>query len=264
MTRSNQHNKLAENCSVIEDLIPEYAFGLTAHEETLLVEANLASCPDAAAQLADFQRLQEDMRGSVPQLEPPPGLEARLMAAIAKPAPAPAEPPIAIAPPAPRRRKVQWAWVAAAAAALVLVVSNIYWITRVNTLSQQKDQLAAAIQNPQNNAFMLTSTDTLRWARLPGSEANTANASAFLMWNGESQIGLLYVRGFEDMAPGDTYTLVLTRGDEKVDAGTFSVDEKGIGTLLFHITSPIDQYTWAHISDQSTGEVVANGQLQST
>jgi anti-sigma-K factor RskA/putative zinc finger protein len=225
------------DCEKIQELIPDYAFGLTGADETRLVESQLTSCPEAALQLADFRRLQDEMRESVDQMEPPPQLGERLMAA---------------AVPAARPRRMQWAWIAAAAV-FALIVTNGYWLLRVNTSPSQ-------VQPPDTNAFILTSTSNLRWARLPASQ-ETSQASAFLMWNGESKIGLLYARGFEERAAGETYRLWLTKGDDKVSAGTFSVDDKGIGTLLFNITDPIDKYTWAHITDEVTGEVVANGQL---
>jgi Anti-sigma-K factor rskA, C-terminal len=232
-------NPSVPDCDVIHDLIPDYAFGLTGADEARLVESYLANCPEAAAQLDDFRHLQDEMREAVPQLEPPPQLAERLMATIAAPQPKP--------------RRIQWSWLAAAAV-VALVVTNLYWLLRVNTINTPSD-------NPSpDNAFVLTSTSNLRWARLPASQ-DTSQASAFLMWNGESKIGLLYVRGFEEMAAADTYRLWLTKGEDKVSAGTFSVDDKGIGTLLFHITDPIDKYTWARITDEVTGEVVANGEL---
>jgi predicted anti-sigma-YlaC factor YlaD len=230
-------NLSSPDCEVIQELIPDYAFGLTGPDETHLVESHLASCPEAVLQLADFRRLQDEMRESVDQMEPPSHVGERLMTAVI---------------PETKPHRIQWAWVAAAAV-LLLVVTNLYWLLRANT--------TLPVQPPDSNAFILTSTSALRWARLPASQ-ETSQGAAFLMWNGESKVGLLYVRGFQNMAAGETYRLWLTRGENKVSAGTFSVDEKGIGTLLFNIAEPIDGFTWAHISDEVTGEIVANGQLK--
>jgi hypothetical protein len=88
------------------------------------------------------------------------------------------------------------------------------------------------------------------------------------MWNGESEIGLLYVRGFPELSSGKTYQLWLTRGEERVSAGTFHVDDEGSAALLFNITEPIDDYTWARIteepergSDEPSNIVVVHGEL---
>jgi anti-sigma-K factor RskA len=245
----------ADECDAIRELIPEYAFGLTTSQESQRVESNLVRCPEAAADLADFRHLQDAMRADVAQVEPPPELEARLMAAIA----APAAPPAVIARP----RRLSWPWIAAAAAILTLVITNVYWILRINDLTQTY----AIHHAEETNAFVLTNTANLRWVRLPASDDIT-NASAFLMWNARSEIGLLYVRGLPQLTPGTIYHLWFTRGDERESAGTFEVDASGNSAYLFHITKPIDNFTWARITDEPaiggpepTGTVVFHGEL---
>lgn len=242
---------MAHDCEAIRDLIPEYAFGLTDPDETRLVEANLAACPEAAEHLADFRRLQDEMREGVPQIEPPPQLGERLMTATA---------------PKPRRFQIRLSWLAAAVAIFALVITNIYWLLRVEDLSRRQDALAALVQGQGAPAFVLTSTNNLRWVRLPSE--NNAAAAAFMMWDGSSDTGLLYVHGFPMLEPGKTYQLWLTRGEERVSAGTFEVDENGNAALLFHIPEPIDDFTWARVtdepgngSDQPTGTVVVHGEL---
>ncbi|MBI5667297.1 MAG: anti-sigma factor [Chloroflexi bacterium] len=252
-SRNDTH--AAPDCDSVELLIPDYAFGLTTPEETRLVETNLAACPEAVAQLADYRQLQDEMRLSVPQIEPSPDLEARLMAAIAP------------AAPAQTPRRVQpLAWLAAAAI-VALALTNIYWLVRVNDLTARQAELAAQLQSQNETAFVLTSTNHLRWVRLP-PEQEGGDATAFLMWNAESEIGLMYARGFPQPSPGRTYQLWLTQGDQRVSAGTFTVNEEGIGALLFHVTEPIDEYTWARIteepatgSDQPEGTVIVHGEL---
>ncbi|MFN8375305.1 MAG: anti-sigma factor [Anaerolineae bacterium] len=258
------------NCDDILELIPDYAFGLTSDEETRLVEANLTYCPEAEIQLAEYRSLQGEMRGDVRQINPPVQLEARLMAAIA----APATPTPKVTPMAAPRRRVSLAWTAAAAALIVLLFSNIYWMARVDALSRQQDELRELLETPgvsvratPDVSFVLSSVADLRWVRLPPSQEGT-NAWAVLMWNAESEIGLLYVQNFPQLAAGRTYQLWLTRGEERLSAGTFAVDETGKGTLLFTITEAIDQYTWSRITEEPangsptpTGPVLVNGEL---
>jgi hypothetical protein len=88
------------------------------------------------------------------------------------------------------------------------------------------------------------------------------------MWNAESETGLMYVHAFPMLEPGKTYQLWLTRGDERVSAGTFEVDEEGNASLLFQVTEPIDQFTWARVtaepvsgSEQPSDTVVVHGEL---
>jgi anti-sigma-K factor RskA len=247
----------AHDCDTIRELIPDYAFGLTDPEETRLVESSLSRCPEAARQLADFQCLQAEMRAAVPQIEPPAQLGERLMAAVAASA----------APAKPRQHSFRRAWLAAAFALIALVITNIYWLMRVDDLARRQGESVSPIGGQPDNALVLTSTGDLRWARLLPSQQNS-HSYAFLMWNAESEIGLLCVYGFPKPAVGQTYQLWLTRGEERTSAGTFRVDEEGQGALLFHVKASIDNYTWARItaepdngSDTPTGTVVVLGKL---
>lgn len=252
---ANQETKLAMDCEALLDLIPEYAFGVTEPEQTRQIEASLVHCPEATARLAEYRAMQDELRGSVTQVEPPPALGARLMAAIAEPIPF-AVPPAAVptmvdtSPQTPQARPFRLAWVAAAAALLALVLTNVYWFSRVNDLTESQTQLMALV-NAQNsaNAFVLTNTDSLHWVRLP--DAREGDASAFMMWNAESKNGLLYARGFPALEPGHTYHLWLTRPNERVFAGIFTVDDDGNGALLFNSPEPIDEFTWAGITAES-------------
>jgi len=225
------------DCDSIRELIPDYAFGLTDAEETQRVRSGFAHCPEARDELADFRRLRAELMLAVPQMEPPAALGERLMAVIASP----------IVPVKPHRRPAQWPRIAAAVEALLLLTTNLYWLLRVNDLTRRQDELAAEIARQPPNVFILSNTSSLRWVRLPPSQQN-ASTSAFLMWNAESETGLLYARGFPKLAAGTTYQLWLTRGDEKVSGGTFHVDADGNGALLFHTEQPIDEYTWARIT----------------
>ncbi len=255
--RPNHRADRSHDCDVILELIPDYAFGLTDATETSQVEAQLEHCPEAAAQLADFRRLQGELRAGVPQLELPPLLGERIMSAA-----------FTSARTVKRRRQpFRLAWLAAAIAVIAFVVTNIYWLVRVDDLQRRQSDLASHMVGRPDNAFVLASVSDLRWVRLPPSQQN-GTASAFLMWNGESEIGVLYVRGFPKLAVGRTYQLWLTRGEEHVSAGTLRVGDAGQGALLFHINEPIDKYTWARITTEPengspapTGTPVVVGKL---
>ncbi len=230
------------DCESIQKLIPDYAFGLTSADETRLVEANLDKCAQAAAELADFRRLQDEMRMGVSQVEPPLRLGDQLMEAIA----APKKPEKIV------QRPLRLSWAVAAAAVVALILTNVYWLVRVNSPapnSSGSESASAQIAVQGDTTFALTSADNLRWVRLPPAQQNV-NASAVVMWNVESEIGLLYVRGFPELAVGKTFQLWLTKGEDRASAGTFRVDEAGNGAMLFHITEAIDQYTWARITEE--------------
>ena len=277
--RPNTPTGPVPDCDAIQDLVAEYAFGLTDAEQTRLVETNLPACPEAAIQLADFQRIQVEMRSAVPQIEPPAGLEARLMAAIATPAPTQTRvstppQPARVTSPAPKPLRhwyTQPMWLVAAAV-LVLVVSNAIWFLRMEELARRETDLLTQLANKTEaeQAFVIANTDGLRWVRLPPSETTEANSQvvAVLMWNTESQIGLLYAQNLPKLTPNTTYQLWLTKGEARLSAGTFSIDETGKAAYLFHIKQSIDDYTWARItvepaqgSATPSDTVVVNGKI---
>ncbi len=242
-----------DDCSALIELMPEYAFGLTDDDQARLIEAKLAHCPEAAQRLDDFRRLQEEMRASVPQYELPSELGSRLMAAVAA-APAPVAAPVPAVLPKPRRRG-RWAWAIAAAAVFTLVITNVYWLLRVDDLTQTQNLLSALL-SAQPNAFVVTNTTGLHWVRLASTQ-DQGTASAFMMWNSQSKTGLLYARNFPALEPGKIYHLWLTRGDQLVFAGVFRVDDQGDGALLFSSPEPIDDFTWARVTAETQGSTSA-------
>ncbi len=266
----NPSTQTALDCEALTQLIPEYAFGLTDDAETYLVETNLKRCPEAQALLADYRALQVDLRASVAQVEPSLELGTRLMAAV-RAADAAVAPASAVATPAPaltvtprKSRRVYAAWITAVAALIVLVITNVYWFSRVNSLSDRLDNLTPT----SGSAFVLTDTSGLHWVRLP-SAVEDGSASAFMMWNNDSQTGLLYARGFPELAPGFGYQLWLASdASGRVSGGVFEVNPTGDGALLVHVDAPIDSYTRAGIttepvsgSEGPTSPAVVRGDL---
>lgn len=262
---ANRQTGAGPDCTTIQELIPEYAFGLTDPAETKFVEAGLVDCPEAVEQLTEFRGLQTAMRTGVSQIDPPAHLVEKLMQKTETTA------PVLAAASTPRRRTFHPAWVAAAAAILVLIISNVYWLGRVDSLTRGQIAVASTATPdngaPQNTAFVFTGNSDLRWVRLPSSTEG-GNASAVLMWNAESRIGLLYAQGFPQLQEHKIYVLWLTKEGERRNAGTFYVDDKGKGILLFNINEYIDNYTWAWITIESaygsetpSEDVVVKGEL---
>ncbi|HVU10259.1 MAG TPA: anti-sigma factor [Phototrophicaceae bacterium] len=294
----NQRTDFVPDCDSLVELVPEYAFGLTTPEETRMIEANLQRCPEAVARLSEYQHLQDEMREAVPQIEPPAQLGTNLMAAVAAPSasamtvrPAPVLKHVPAPAPAttpqikPRRLALRIAWAVAAAAVIALVATNLYWLSRVSTLTQSNNVLTAlqSFQSFQNGtAFVLTSTDSLHWVRLaapdqgnqtatPTIDTATTAAAAFMMWNNQSQTGLLYARNFPALKPGQTYHLWLTQNHQPLFVGVFTVDDKGDGALLFKCPEAINDFDWAWVTAQTpqqstgkpVGDAVVSGALSS-
>jgi anti-sigma-K factor RskA len=247
MTELKPHDA-ASDCDAITELAADYAFGLTSAEESRLVESRLPACPEAASQLADFRRLQDEMRLGVRQIEPPAALGDRIMAAAA--ATAAVKPQPRVTPLNANR-----GWLAAAAAVALLLLTNIYWLTRVS--EPLPEQLATFVVNSED----------IRWAKLP-AEDESSPAAAFIMWNPGGTDGMMYAENFPALEPGQIYQLWLTKDGVRTPVGSFSVDEEGEGALLFRAEQPVGSFAWAWItvepetgSSQPSDNVVTGGEL---
>lgn len=210
-----------DSCEELLALIPAYALHATDPEETAFVEANLGACPQAASALEDFTRLADEMRADVPQMTPAPDLEARLMARLS------AGERGQIRPVPRTRSRSLWLTLAAAVAVIALFVgTNAYWLMRVSSLTQEKEALAAQIE--QAGSYPVEWLTRAQWRRLEGTQ--DSDMLAVIIW--EDRDCFLYTLGMPDLPADKVYQLWLVeRNNRHVSAGTFRVDDRGRGTL---------------------------------
>lgn len=234
-------------CDELLELIPAYAIGATDADETAFVESALAGCPEARAELAEYQDMVDDLRMAVPQIEPPAALKSRLIAATS-PAPV-SKPAIPLSMPAPRRR-IHTGWIAFAAAMLLLVFTNIFWLTRQSAESQP-------------DALILS--QDIAWTRLD-NDAGT-NSWALMMWNPDSESAVLCAYNFPELPEGQVYQLWLNNNGYRVSGGTFRVNENGFGLLSVKAHGAINGYQVVGVttepegSTEPTGDSVVRGEI---
>ena len=249
------------NCTDILELIPEYAFGLTDEVTARRVEAALPTCPEAEQQLAEYRQMQAAMREDVPEIAPPSTLGLRLREAIsAEPVPAPSTVirpvPRSIATPAPTapqprviRRSLLFPLIAAAAL-IALVITNVYWLSRVNSLSTQMQDATALLAQLRDGTFSVRNAESLELVQL--ANENT-NSFAMLMWDKESTTGLIYTRDFPELQSGKVYQLWLANEDGRISGGTFTVTAEGEGALIFTAPRSIGDYDRAGVTEEPEG-----------
>jgi hypothetical protein len=105
---------MAEPCDSVRDLVPEISLGVAAGDERAFALRHLATCAECRAVLEDTTALVDELVLLAPTHEPPPGFEARMLAAIDAESPR-------------RRRTLSWL---VAAAAVVLVAVAAASVTR--------------------------------------------------------------------------------------------------------------------------------------
>jgi anti-sigma factor RsiW len=152
--RRNLNRPLAADpeCEAALELVPAYCLGATDPAETAFVEAKARTCPEVAAELAEYRLMTDALLFSAPLVEPPTHLGAKLLAQIALPAkqetptqpalrPTPRTLPAAVEKPPsiePRPKKLltlpRLSAAVAAAAVVLLIASNLLWSAQLNDL----------------------------------------------------------------------------------------------------------------------------------
>lgn len=259
--RSNKPNLSNQDCETLLALIPAYCLGAVDPEERQWIEARLADCPEAALELEEYQSLHGVLHFAVPQLAPPPGLQASLMAAISTET-KPAQP----APPIPQteRRKTllrpRFAWTVAAAMLVLLVICNVYWLLQMRQLNSERDSLTQQIEDRESLIRALGGGDG-RLGRVELADARTneppTSSYASLVWStgatNDTWIALLSAHELPVLDPEMVYQLWLVRGDYRVSAGLFTVNEGGDGQFLFYAEEPIGSFEAIGITPEPMG-----------
>lgn len=245
------------DCETLRALIPAYSLGATDPDETALVERLLPLCPEVAAELEAFQALSQAMLYAAPPAQPPAHLHDRLMAAAG----APVQPPTAAAPavmaakPIPTLRVLRFnriiAGVAAVAAAL-LIISNIYWVNQVNTLSREQQDMIALLSDQQDALASLGSGRAER-LELVSTSGDQNGVLATVLWSPQSETALLYSDTLPALPADRAYQLWLIRGSEPISAGVFQLNENGVGALIIHMDEPLTDFAAVAISAEPAG-----------
>lgn len=249
--------KMTTDCTEIHELIPAYCLGATDPDETVLVAAHLAGCPDAAAEAADYLALSEALLYSVPAVAPPASLADKLLAATA----ATTEPvrPVAAAavktqpndagPSLWERLRTALAGsglrplpVLAAIALVALLAVNVYLANQLGLLRSSVDDLEGRL-GKQTAVLTQVGEGTNVRIGLPPGPAGVATASyGALVCNPEEPVGFLLAENMPPLTPGEAYQVWLGQGDTLVSAGLFEADATGYGRIVFSAPLPMGQY----------------------
>jgi anti-sigma-K factor RskA len=242
------------DCETLRDLLPAYTIGATDAEETALVESLLDSCPEVIGDLKDYQMLSRALLFTAPDAPPPAALHDRIMAA-AKPHTTLTEEfapqPKVIAPdfstPPKRSRINRWLAFAAAGAAALLLISNVYWISRVNDYQRAQEEIATLLTQQRD---LLAAAGAGSVQRLELVSAQDAASEATVLYSASGELGLLYSDQLPALSPDRTYQLWLIQGEQPVSAGLFQVDDEGRSVLVFRSSQPIENYDAIAVSTE--------------
>jgi hypothetical protein len=228
---------ITRGCNSFGELCSLVAAGAATPEEKRILKAHLiAGCDACAPYLSDMRETAAMMAHSLPPIAPPPSVRSRLLHAIAEEA---AVSPILINAPvqpkteaAPAAFRFSWfgglGWAFAGLLAIVLLGNNSK--EKVAQLESQIAEFHLTVAEQERAMAFMTARQT-QFVAMQGLEVSPdARAKAF--WNPETNAGLLMTFGLPPLPEGKVYQLwAIQEAAPPIDAGTFSLDAKGVGTL---------------------------------
>ncbi|MBX3012517.1 MAG: anti-sigma factor [Caldilineaceae bacterium] len=249
-------------CDELLALLPAYSIGATDREEAAAIQLHLQNCPDATTDLAAYASLAEALLYTTPRQPPPARLATALRTAIgvpvpAAPAPKPVKPvkrsPFTLVPLPPPKPPRRWAFgrIGATAAVLLLLLLNGVLLVQNQQLRVQQAALATALEQ-QNRALIFLAAEEPQEVILPAVQENS-EAQADILWNDSLGVAVVYVRAFPVLPSDMAYQLWLREGEERTSAGLFTVDEQGMGLLVFPIERALDAYDAMGITPEPAG-----------
>ncbi|MCM3626388.1 anti-sigma factor [Paenibacillus glycanilyticus] len=211
--------KQQQNVTVCHYVL-DYISGVCSDKEKKAFERHLPACPACQSELEELRLVWDSLPSDMDLIEPPADLKQRVMnAALASPQPI-AKRPV---------RKL--AWGAIAAAVLAVFIAGTMW--NINLYNSRSSQAVIPIEQ----ALSVSASQINQFISLKPVSEDVASsyAVACIVDNGSNKQFVVYVFG-APVSTGDTvYQVWLNHSGQKDSAGTFRVDEKGIGVLAMPI-----------------------------
>ena len=245
-----------------------YALGALPADERALFEAHLSTCDECRGDVGVFRDVVNVLPFALPQIDPPPALRARILAAAG------AVTRDAIAPLTvvrPGRKFVAAAWLSAAAMLVLAIGLGTYTVTlrhrltgleamlrdAMARLDRSERQLASATQDAERAQLrlaVLTAPD-MKQVDLAGQPpAPRAAGRVFL----SASNGLVFAASqLPPLPAGRTYQLWLLTPGAPVSAGLMKPDQNGRVTAAFDVPPGAASPTGLAVSIEPEGGVPA-------
>jgi anti-sigma-K factor RskA len=260
-----EHDALREAAGV-------YALGALGSPEREAFEVHLATCAECQAEVRSLGGVVKALPYAAPQVDPPPGLRDRVLAATAAaPLTVPARSPMLPIEPRTRSSALGVGWLSAAALLVMAVALGAYALNlrgrvgglevqlreAMSRLDRSEQALAAATraaERVQLRMAVLTAPD-LKQVNLAG-QAPAPRAAGRAFWSRTQ--GLLFAAN--DLPPlpaGRTYQLWYLTPGAPVSAGLIQPDDDGRITAAFDTPPDVPTPTGLAVSIEPEGGVPA-------
>lgn len=199
----------------------DYISGVCSDKEKKAFERHLPGCLACQSELAELRMVWDSLPSDMELIDPPGDLKQQVMnAALAT-----------VQPPAAKRSFRKLTWGAAAAVILAVFIAGTAW--NINLYNNRSSTPIIPIEKALSvSASQINELISLK----PVSEdVASSYAVACIVDNGSNKQFVVYVFGAPASKGDSVYQVWLNHSGEKDSAGTFRVDEKGIGVLAMPV-----------------------------
>jgi anti-sigma-K factor RskA len=224
-------------------LLSAVAIGALDADEAAGVAQHLLECRECRQELDRLSDTVDLIGFAAPQTEPPASLRASFLSQLgddATGAPTPV--------PAPATRVVPWRWIASIAAALIVVLL-------AGNIALQLGDSNSNGSAPATQASSTRAAVPLVWYDVAAAGPQAGHATGYLCAQESGRVAWLIVQDLPALPAGKTYQAWLSNGSQRVDAGTFAVDDKGRGFLIIRLTDsePLKQFSTLGVTEEPSG-----------
>jgi Anti-sigma-K factor rskA len=247
----------ATQCDDIRGLAAGLALDVVDEDEERRVREHVARCPGCADELDRMREAAAVLGSAPPQLDPPPALRGRLLAAARaeRPDGRATRPLGLVGPRAVRRPRVTPAW-AAIAAAILVSVGSLAWAAslqrQVAQLSAEAEAARAKADRYDRVVQVLESSQLAVRPLEPVAQTVQARGTVYL--DPASGSGMLMVHDLPPPPPGYGWQLWFVRGSERMSGGMLWTDPNGTGYALIRCPKDLQTYDSLGLTQEpSTG-----------
>lgn len=220
----------------------EYLTNECSSEEKLAFEHHLPECQECQAALKELNLVWEAIPEDMDPIELPKDMKQQVMDAVTRA-------PIAAPRDADQSHFVHRStnlykyWIAASAAIFALIVVGTIWFN-----SNTEQQVNGFVPIEQALSVSAAQIEMLM-PLVAVSEVSVGSSQAYgvacIVNNGENRQFVVYVFNTKETVEQQAYQVWLIDNEERRSAGTFRVDEQGVGLLAMPISS--NDFTFASI-----------------
>ncbi len=221
------------NCSDVRPLLAAASLGALDRDDRSAVERHLLTCRTCRREYDGYSALVDDLGFAAPDVTPPRSLREAVLGSLE---------------PQPRVLRIpNWRWVSAAAAVILLLLAgNVALLLRGR-------QGNAARPPATTQTVAAVSASQFVWFDLTASSQSVRPPQGVLCAQVNGSLAWLMVQDMPVLPDGKTYQAWLTFGDQRVNAGTFTVDNRGRGFLTIHLARPVANYASLGVTQEPAG-----------